>query len=55
MTEYPELLNDVTCLDPVWIPLSDGSRLAARIYLPNALTTPIPAVLEYLPYRRTTS
>ena len=52
MIDHPELLNDVTCFDPVWIPLSDGSRLAARIYLPRAQTTPIPAVLEYLPYRR---
>ncbi len=52
MTEHPDLLNHVTCLDPIWIPLSDGARLAARIYLPRAQTTPIPAVLEYLPYRR---
>ena len=52
MTEHPELLNDVTYLDPVWIPLADGARLAARIYMPKNTTAPIPAVLEYLPYRR---
>ncbi len=39
--------------DPVWIPLPDGTRLAARIWLPaSASTGPVPAVLEYLPYRR---
>ena len=39
--------------DPVWIPLSDGTRLAARIWLPrDAQAQPVPAVLEYLPYRR---
>jgi len=37
----------------VWIPLSDGCRLAARIWKPHdALQTPVPAILEYLPYRR---
>jgi uncharacterized protein len=36
-----------------WIPLKDGSRLAARIWMPvDAATTPVPAILEYIPYRR---
>ena len=36
-----------------WITLKDGSRLAARIWLPkDAETDPVPAVLEYLPYRK---
>ena len=36
-----------------WIPLKDGSRLAARLWLPeDAETNPVPAVLEYIPYRR---
>ena len=39
--------------DPVWIPLKDGTRLAARMWLPvGAETSPVPAILEYLPYRR---
>lgn len=39
--------------DPVWIEMADGTRLAARIWLPHeALTLPVPAILEYLPYRR---
>ncbi|HKF64791.1 MAG TPA: CocE/NonD family hydrolase [Dongiaceae bacterium] len=40
-------------LDPVWIPMPDGARLAARILLPRAAAErPVPAVLEYIPYRR---
>ena len=40
-------------LDPVWIPMPDGARLAARILLPkSAAAKPVPAVLEYIPYRR---
>ncbi|MGD2116459.1 MAG: CocE/NonD family hydrolase, partial [Acidobacteriota bacterium] len=36
-----------------WIPLSDGTRLAARIWLPDdADEHPVPAILEYLPYRK---
>jgi uncharacterized protein len=33
----------------VWIPLADGARLAARLWLPDA--RPAPVVLEALPYR----
>jgi hypothetical protein len=37
-----------------WITLSDGCRLFARTVLPiDALKQPVPAVLEYLPYRLT--
>lgn len=36
-----------------WIRMSDGCRLGARIWLPVAATRhPVPAVLEYLPYRK---
>lgn len=35
------------------IPLRDGTVLAARIWLPaTAMDQPVPAVLEYLPYRK---
>lgn len=35
------------------ITLSDGCRLAARIWLPDdAEANPVPAILEYLPYRK---
>jgi len=36
-----------------WIPMPDGCRLAARIWLPEgAEETPVPAVFEYVPYRK---
>ncbi len=40
---------DVT--ETAWIPLPDGRRLAARLWLPQ-VDGPVPAILEYLPYRR---
>lgn len=39
--------------DPLWIPMRDGTCLAARAWLPEgAEQTPVPAILEYIPYRR---
>ncbi|MGO1768554.1 MAG: CocE/NonD family hydrolase [Microbacterium sp.] len=36
----------------LWIPMADGVRLHARVWLPrDADRRPVPAVLEYLPYR----
>jgi len=36
----------------VWIPLSDGARLAARLWLPpEAESRPVPAIVEVSPYR----
>ena len=40
-------------IETAWIPMGDGCRLAARIWLPEgAEEKPVPAVLEYIPYRR---
>ncbi len=40
-------------IETVWIPMPDGVRLAARLWLPDgARTDPVPCVLEYIPYRR---
>ena len=37
----------------VWIALSDGCRLGARLWIPRAaFQSPVPAVLEYIPYRK---
>ena len=37
----------------LWIPMPDGTRLAARLWLPeNAEADPVPAILEYIPYRK---
>ncbi|HLY54853.1 MAG TPA: CocE/NonD family hydrolase, partial [Stellaceae bacterium] len=34
-----------------WIPMRDGTRLAVRLWLPEG-SGPVPAVLEYIPYRK---
>ncbi|MBW2622763.1 MAG: acetylxylan esterase [Deltaproteobacteria bacterium] len=48
--DFPFQIREI---ENTWIPLSDGTRLAARIWLPeNAEKDPVPAVLEYLPYRK---
>ena len=40
-------------IENTFIPLPDGRHLAARIWLPdNAADNPVPAILEYLPYRK---
>ena len=45
--------RSIRVIDNVWIPMSDGSRLAARVWMPeNAEDNPVPAILEYLPYRK---
>jgi putative CocE/NonD family hydrolase len=49
--ERHDLVEGIRVIDPAWIPLADGTRLCARIWLP-ADDTPVPAVLEYLPYRK---
>jgi putative CocE/NonD family hydrolase len=37
----------------LWIALSDGCRLGARLWLPDdAVRDPVPAILEYIPYRK---
>ena len=47
---FPRTVREV---EHVEIPLSDGIRLAARIWLPeDAGTDPVPAILEYIPYRK---
>ena len=45
--------DSVTRLDHVWIPLADGTRLAARIWMPeDADSRPVPGLLEAIPYRK---
>jgi putative CocE/NonD family hydrolase len=51
-------MRQVREFENVWIPLGDGTRLAARLWLPDegrpddAEALPVPALLEYLPYRK---
>ena len=43
----------IKAIENAWIPLKDGTRLAVRLWLPeDAERAPVPAVLEYLPYRK---
>lgn len=40
-------------IENIWITLADGCRIAARLWLPKgAEANPVPAVLEYIPYRK---
>jgi putative CocE/NonD family hydrolase len=53
MRVVKELPRRVRRIDHVWIPLADGTRLGARIWLPeDAERDPVPAILEYIPYRK---
>ncbi len=50
VSEFPRRVREI---ENAWIPLADGCRLAARIWLPeDAEQNPVPAILEYLPYRK---
>jgi uncharacterized protein len=43
----------VRVIENTWILLSDGTRLAAKIWLPeDSEADPVPGVLEFLPYRK---
>jgi putative CocE/NonD family hydrolase len=48
--EFPQ---EVETREHVWIPMADGTRLAARVWLPRgAEGNPVPALFEYIPYRK---
>jgi predicted acyl esterase len=46
-----DLPYDVRNVEHTWIELPDGARLSARLRLP-VTDRPVPAILEYLPYRK---
>ncbi|WP_017586083.1 CocE/NonD family hydrolase [Nocardiopsis ganjiahuensis] len=50
---YREDFDREVEVQEAWIPMADGTRLHARLWLPtDALEDPVPALLEYLPYRK---
>ncbi len=50
VTKFPRKTKEI---ENFWIPMSDGVKLAARMFLPvDAEKNPVPALLEYLPYRK---
>ena len=47
---FPRKMKEV---ENFWIAMSDGVKLAARMWMPaDAEKNPVPALLEYLPYRK---
>jgi len=47
---FPRKVKEI---ENIWITMSDGVKLAARMWLPaDAEKNPVPALLEYLPYRK---
>ena len=50
VTDFPREIREV---ENLWIPLADGERMAARVFLPSdAESDPVPAIVEYHPYRK---
>ncbi|ARK32865.1 CocE/NonD family hydrolase [Halalkalibacter krulwichiae] len=50
LTVFP---HEIEKVESVFIPMSDGSKLSATIWLPkDADENPVPAILEYIPYRK---
>src|SRR5258708_1190174 len=50
VTKFPKKIREIETL---WIPLADGTQLAARVWMPeDAEQDPVSAILEYIPYRR---
>ena len=48
-----DALHDFNIIEHIWIEMSDGVRLSAKIWLPcNAEVEPVPAILEFIPYRK---
>ncbi|GAA4418843.1 CocE/NonD family hydrolase [Georgenia halophila] len=53
MRTVTDLPHDIETVENVFIPLRDGQQVAARMWLPvDADAHPVPAVLEYIPYRK---
>ena len=47
------LPQSIRVVENIFIPLKDGSRVAAKLWIPeDAEKNPVPAVMEYIPYRK---
>ena len=47
------LPQSIRVVENIFIPLKDGSRVAAKLWIPeDADKNPVPAVMEYIPYRK---
>ena len=46
-------MNDIEIIEHIWIEMSDGIRLSAKVWLPeNSENQAVPAILEFIPYRK---
>ena len=53
MRKVTTLPYEVEQTQHLWIPMSDGTRLAARLWKPtNAHQEPVPGIVEMIPYRK---
>lgn len=53
MRSLANQIHAITETPNMMIPLGDGCRLAARVWMPtSAEDVPVPAILEYIPYRK---
>ena len=53
MRDREELPRVVREIRDTWIPMPDGTRLSARMWMPeDADSDPVPGILELLPYRK---
>ncbi len=49
-SDFPEAITET---EDLGIPMPDGTRLSARVWMPkDAALRPVPAILEYIPYRK---
>ena len=53
-TRLPDITQDGISIQEVWIPMPDGVRLAASLFVPAEMddVPRLPVLLEYLPYRK---
>jgi uncharacterized protein len=50
VSAYP---RPIRLVENLWIPMADGNRLAAKMWLPvDAEQNPVPAIIDYIPYRK---
>jgi len=50
VTDFPHRVREIEHIE---VPMPDGCKLAARIWMPEgAEAAPVPAILEYIPYRK---
>ncbi len=48
-----QLPEEIEVVENTWITMSDGTRLSAKLWLPKtAHAQPVPAIFEYIPYRK---